>query len=260
MPAGRTSLVTLALVTAALPTTLASQATPTTVVVHVVAHDAKLIGSAVGGAHVTITNAETGEVLAQGLHSGGTGDTRQIMVEPRIRDSLVFTTDGAAAFRATIPLSQPTLVEVRAHGPLAYPEAAATAVTTVLLFPGQDVAGDGIVMDLHGYIVEITSPASQASPRTAKAGQRITVQARVRMLCSCPTGEGELWRAGTVLARFRQGDRVTDAVPLAYTGGGSLYAGELRVPQAGSWLLEVTAADPARANFGIGRTALIIRP
>ena len=247
-------------VTLALPgvaDTLPAQATETTVVVHVVAHDAKLIGSAVGGAHVTITNAETGEVLAQGLHTGGTGDTRRIMVEPRTRDSLVFTTDGAAGFRATIPLSDPTLVEVRAYGPLAYPEAAATAATTVLLIPGQDIAGDGIVLDLHGYIVEITSPAG---PGMARAGQRITVQARVRMLCSCPTGEGELWRAGTVLARFRQGDRVTDAVPLTYTGGGSLYAGELRVPQAGSWLLEVTATDPARANFGMGRAALIAQP
>lgn len=251
------STLTVTLALPGLPGVLPAQATPTTVVVHVVAHDAKLIGSAVGGAHVTITNAATGEVLAQGLHAGGTGDTRRIMVEPGIRDSLLFATDGAAGFTATIPLSEPTLVEVRAHGPLAYPEAAATAATTVLLIPGQDITGDGIVLELHGYIVEITGPPG---PRMARAGQRVAVQARVRMLCSCPTGEGELWRAGTVLARFRQGDRVTDPVPLTYTGGESLYGGELRVPRAGSWLLEVTAADPARANFGMGRSAFIAQP
>lgn len=236
---------------------LTAQAVPTTVVVHVVAHDAKLVGSAVGGAHITITNAATGEVLAQGIHTGGTGDTQGIMIEPRVRDSLIFDTEGAAVYRASIPLTEPTLVRIRAHGPLAYPEAAATASTTVLLIPGQHIAGDGVVLDLHGYIVEITSPQS---PRMARSGRRVTVQARVRMLCSCPTGEGELWRAGTVLARFRQGEEATAAVPLAGAGGGSLYAGELTVPAAGSWLLEVTAADPARANFGMARTTFIAQP
>jgi hypothetical protein len=80
------------------------------------------------------------------------------------------------------------------------------------------------------------------------------------MLCSCPTGDGELWRAGTVLARFRQGKEATTPVPMAWTGGGSLYAAELTVPAAGTWQLEVTAADPARANFGIARTLFIAQP
>ena len=38
----------------------------TWVIVHVIANDAKVIGSGVGGAFVRIKNLETGEVLAQG--------------------------------------------------------------------------------------------------------------------------------------------------------------------------------------------------
>ena len=51
------------------------QGIPTTVKVSVIAHDGKLMGSGVGGARVTIRDLDTGEVLADGLHEGGTGDT-----------------------------------------------------------------------------------------------------------------------------------------------------------------------------------------
>jgi len=55
------------------------------VIVHVTANDAKVIGSGVGGAFVRIKNLETGEVLAQGKHLGGTGETDRIMVRPHRR-------------------------------------------------------------------------------------------------------------------------------------------------------------------------------
>ena len=44
----------------------AARAEPTKIVVHVLAEGAKFIGSAVGGAQVTIRDARTGMLLAQG--------------------------------------------------------------------------------------------------------------------------------------------------------------------------------------------------
>ena len=100
---------TLALVLALIvPTPLAAQDTtvPTEIRVHVVSRDAKLIGTTVGGVWISIRDAASGRTLAEGLHTGGTGDTRRIMQTPRLRDSTLFTTDGAAHFSATIPLAQ----------------------------------------------------------------------------------------------------------------------------------------------------------
>ena len=69
---------------------------PTKILVRVVSKDAKVIGSGVGGALVRIKDLETGEVLAQGKHEGGTGDTDKIMVQPRKRGVPVYGTPGAA--------------------------------------------------------------------------------------------------------------------------------------------------------------------
>ena len=81
------------LITALLsPQLIEAQGIPTTVMVRVIAHDAKIIGSGVGGARVTIRDAQTGYTLASGLQVGGTGDTRSIMITPRERGATVYAT------------------------------------------------------------------------------------------------------------------------------------------------------------------------
>ena len=55
----------------------------TNVVVRVVGNHALALGDTVGGAEVTIRDAETGAVLASGLQTGSAGDLRSIMQTPR---------------------------------------------------------------------------------------------------------------------------------------------------------------------------------
>jgi hypothetical protein len=232
------------LLAALLPQALPAQ---TTVTVRVVAHDAKLIGSGVGGASVTIRNAVTGAVLAQGVQQGGTGDTRRIMAEPRARGAIVYDAEGAAGFTATIALDTPTVVEVAAEGPLNYPQAMRRASLTTLLVPGQDVTGDGIVLELHGFIVELLEP------QEARAAASLPVRARIRMVCGCPFTAGGMWDAGrmSVTARIYDGARAVREAPLAFTGEENVWAGT--IPAAGlptGARLVVIAADAGRANFG----------
>tara|TARA_R110002096_G_scaffold238867_3_gene430442 strand:- start:81 stop:371 length:291 start_codon:yes stop_codon:yes gene_type:complete len=61
------------------------QAVDTTIVVRVLAKDAKFIGTSMGGAEVIIRDANTQEILAEGVTAGGTGDTGLIMTMPRAR-------------------------------------------------------------------------------------------------------------------------------------------------------------------------------
>ncbi len=229
---------------ALLPQALPAQ---TTVTVRVVAHDAKIIGSAVGGATVIIRNAVTGEVLAQGAQQGSTGDTRRIVEEPRARGATVFDTQGAAGFTATVALDTPTVVEVVAEGPRDYPQAMQRASTTLLLIPGRDVTGDGIVLELHGFIVELLEP------REARAADSLPVRARIRMMCGCSFTAGGLWDAArmTVVARVYDGATLVREAPLAFTGEENVWAGTL--PAAGlptGARLVVIAEDAGRANFG----------
>jgi hypothetical protein len=225
---------------------------PTRVDVHVVARDAKLVGSAVGGAQVTIRDAESGEVLAEGVHEGGTGDTGLIM-GTRERNAHVFTTPGAAVYTAELALDAPRMVTVEATGPLDFPQARTTASTTLLVMPGEDVTGDGVVLELWGYIVEILgTPAASAS------GSELPVRARVRMLCSCPTQPGGLWDAPAVRARLTAPDgTVVAETALAYEGGNSTYGGSLAQPGTGEYELEVRAVSAETGNTG--RTSSAVR-
>jgi hypothetical protein len=66
----------LTVILAAWPISVTGQeALPTTVVVRAIAQDAKIIGSGVGGARITIRDARSGEVLASGVQEGGTGSS-----------------------------------------------------------------------------------------------------------------------------------------------------------------------------------------
>jgi hypothetical protein len=156
----------------------AHSAVATKVLVRVVSKDAKVIGSGVGGASVQIVNAETGEILAQGEQTGGTGDTDAIMARPRPRGKPVYGTNGAAYFLAEIPLDRPLKVEIRVKAPLAFPHALQSGSKTVLLIPGVDIKGEGIIVELDGLIVDIVHPAAG----TFETGKEVQVAADVRTL------------------------------------------------------------------------------
>lgn len=260
-----TALAAAAAACLASPPALAAQAggsaagaaEATEVVVRVVAHDAKLIGSGVGGARVTIRDASTGEVLAEGVQEGGTGSTEKIMEAARQRGDTVFDTPDAAAFRASLDLTQPTQVEITAEGPLGTPHAVQRATKSVLLVPGRDVTGEGIVLELHGFTVQVEAPPADAPLST---GDRIVVRATVEMLCGCPLTPGGMWDANRVDVRVRlvrDGEVVAER-PLRYAGLPSTFSGRIESPGPGSFDLVVLAAHAERGNFGLARRSISV--
>ena len=148
-------------------------------IVRVVARDAQVIGSEVGGALVRIKNLETGEILAEGKQEGGAGSTDRIMVQPHRRGETVYGTFGSAYFEAKIPLGRPTRVKIDAEAPLGYPQALQKGSKTLTLIPGKDVLGEGVVIELNGLIVNVLNPSSKES---LKRGTAVPVKAEVRML------------------------------------------------------------------------------
>ncbi len=227
-----------------------AEAEATRVTIRVVSRDAKIIGTGVGGALVRVTNAATGELLAEGKHAGATGDTKLIMSTPHIRGMSVYDTEGAAGYVAELPLTKPTVVNITASGPLGYPQAMQSASKQMLLLPGRHIEGDGILLELHGYIVEILSP----EPLTP-AGGAIAVRARVRMMCGCPITPGGMWNADIIefSVRLKRGEAVLTQAPLDFAGEASVFRGQLSVPAtaaSGDLSLEVLVSDPGNQNFG----------
>ncbi len=230
----------------------------TRVVVRAVAHDAKVIGSGVGGARITIRNTETGEVLARGLQEGGTGSTGTIMRKPHPRAGTIYGTEDAAGYEATLSLDSPTPVEIVAEGPLGTPHATQRASRTMLLVPGRDVTGEGVVLELYGFTVEMQRPSDGATP---VAGRPLTVRASVTMLCGCPIEPGGLWDADRidVSVRLVRDGRVVRDREMSFAGETNIFDGTITPPSAGSYELVVLASDAERANFGRVRTEISAR-
>jgi hypothetical protein len=233
----------------------AGRVVPTRVMVRAVSRDAKVIGTKVGGARITIREAATGRVLAEGVQTGETGSTEKIIVQPRRRGEPVYDAPGTAGFLATLELARPTVVEVTAEGPLGAPQAVQKVSKTMLLVPGEHVEGDGVVLEIHGLIV--THAAGAAPPA---AGRPFEVRATVTLTCGCPTEPNGLWDANRikVSARAVRGGKVVGETQLTYAGTASTYAGQLTLKDAGEYELEILASDVAAANFGVVRQKLTL--
>lgn len=230
---------------------------PTQVLVRVIAKDAKIIGSGVGGVHVTVRDLGSSRILAEGIQEGSTGSTDQIMGD-WVRGEPIFAADGAGSFLAELEVTEPTRVLIEARGPLGTPHAQQFASKSLLVIPGHDVVGEGIVLELNGFTVELQSPAEGRGA----VGTPFPVRARVTMLCGCPTEPGGRWDSDDYLLTARLVDgagRVVAESSLRYAGTTSEYEGSLRAPRAGDFELQVIASDAAKGNFGMAAQEMVVR-
>jgi hypothetical protein len=235
----------------------------TDIVIRVVAAGAMVLGDEVGGARITITDVETGRLLATGVQHGESGDQNQIMRTPRVMEEPRYTSRPSGSFHATLPLDKPTLVEIAAQGPLRYPAAMKRTSTTVLLMPGHDLTNDGIVLPLYGYIVQIETP-SPGQPLMAKDDVKLT--ASIRTLSGSvvrPHGDWDA-RKLSIHAEVLIGDRVIERLQMFYAGSQSLFEAPFFVPTPADApngiALRVIAADTAGANFGMGQAQYPVVP
>ncbi|MBL8042965.1 MAG: hypothetical protein JNL86_08625 [Nitrospira sp.] len=227
---------------------------PTTVLVRVVAHRSLVLGHEVGGARVTMTDVATGRLLASGSQQGEPGDQTQIMRTPHLMDEPLYSSRPAAAFSATLELTRPTLVEITAEGPLAYPHALQRASTTVLLIPGHDLTNDGIVLHLYGYLVQVEHP-KPGEPLIAK--EDVMLRASVRTLSGALVRPHSDWdsRKMHIYAELLVGDRIVERLQMFYSGEKSRFEAPFFVPISkdapDGITLRVIAADVATGNFGV---------
>ncbi|HEX6531589.1 MAG TPA: hypothetical protein VF019_03120 [Nitrospira sp.] len=235
----------------------------TKILVRVVAHGALVLGREVGGARVTITDLMTKQVLATGIQEGDAGDQNQIMRTPHLMEEPVYSAKPAAAFTTTLALQRPTLVEVSAEGPLAYPDAMRRTAMTVLLIPGQDLSGDGIVLHLNGYIVQIEHPKA-GEPLMAK--DDVNLKASVRTLSGTSVRPHGDWdsRKIRIYGELLIGGRIVERLQLFYSNDTGTFDAPFFVPldkEAPDGItLRVVAADTAAGNFSLGEAHYLVLP
>jgi len=234
-----------------------AMAEPTALTVRVLAADAKFIGTSMGGAKITVRDAQSGAVLAEGLTEGGTGDTARIMTTPHTR-GMALSTEGAASFSATLDISEPRLIEVIAEGPMKPQGTMGRASSTRWMIPGKPItAGDGWLLTLSGFAMEfLTAPIDQP----AKADAKLPVRVKMTLMCGCPVEPAGLWDADRyeVAAIVTRGGQPVGTFPLAFAGKTNEFEAMIPASEPGAYAIAVYAFDPASGNTGLTRTSFTL--
>lgn len=255
-------------------TAAAVAAEPTELTVRVISKGAKFIGTSMGGVRILVKDHHTGEILARGVTSGGTGDTQRVMDRPLARGQ-TRATEGAAKFHTTLDLDMPRRVTVVATGPLAQLQGMNTVTATQWVVPGEHITGGGgWVLEMPGLIVDVIAPAAHQVFEQEAKSERIEVTANVTMMCGCPIKPAPGRQAADseqddtaywppedfeVKAIVARNEEPFGEYELAYAGRPSLFTGDLEADEQGAYEVTVYAYQPENGNTGLGRTTFIVK-
>lgn len=232
------------------------KAQETSLMIRVQSRDAKFIGTSIGGAKVIVKDENSGEILAEGITTGSTGDTDIIMKRPKIRGERI-TNDSTAGFLAKLNIDQPVFVTVEALAPVNKKQARVRSSTQLWIIPGEDITGEGLVLEVPGLVVDILSPQTH---ETIDAEKEVQITANVVLMCGCPVTEGGIWDANKyeVMASISKDGKYLQKLPLKITKKPSTFTGNLKL-SSGNYEIIVYAIDPAEGNTGLDKTNIIIK-
>ena len=241
-----------------LLTSLCAQ--PTQLTVRAKAKDAKFIGTSVGGAKIVVRDALTGEILAQGLTEGSTGNTGLIMNTPRERYTQLAPAE-TAGFTTTLDLEEPRLLTIEAHVPYTSRQARVLTSTQVWLIPGKNITGDGVVLEIPGFIIDILAPQTHRFvPRAELSDGTTSVRANIVMMCGCTITDGGLWDGSKmeVEAIVKRNGKKQGTYPMQMAETANIFEGPVPIGEGGTYEFIVTAFDPRTGNTGVDKVNFVV--
>ena len=232
-----------------------AQKQETTIMIRAQAKDAKFIGSSIGGAKILVKNALTNEILAEGVTTGSTGNTKLIMNDPQERNKSI-TTSETAGFLATLNIEKPLFVTIEAFAPINKKQASVTSSTQLWIIPGKNITGDGVVLEIPGFIVDILSPQTHEK---LSSNTNIEIKANVVMMCGCPVTDNGMWDASKyqVNANISNSEGLVKELELKIGEKPSTFSGTIDL-KSGLYEILVYSFDPFTGNSGVDKTNIIV--
>jgi hypothetical protein len=251
----------------------------TKITVRVIARGGKFLGDDIGGALVTLRDAQTKELLAEGITSGGSGlnGAGGVMCVSLRRGEPLPVTE-ASEYTADLRLDRPKRIEVTAYGPMGARQSANKVSATQWVYPGKDVTGgDGFLLELPGLIVQILHPPTHYSPASLP---QLEIRANVAMMCGCPIDykrepstmicpelpdSEQPWLPNEfeVAAAVRGQTGAPFEIPLQFVNTPPAdtpgqFAGIWNAPPAGIYEITVYAYQKATGNTGVDLATVIV--
>ena len=232
-----------------------TNAQTTSIMVRAKAKDAKFIGTSIGGAKILVKDALTGEILDEGITSGSTGNTDKIMKQDWTRNENL-SDDKTAGFKANLDIKQPKFITVEAYAPTNKKQAEVLSSTQLWVIPGKDIKGDGLVLEIPGFVVDILSP--QTHERIAES-EKISLKANVVMMCGCPIEKDGIWDANQyeVKAVVTSSEGKSREITMVQKDKPSTFEANLDLTK-GLYEILIYAYDPVSGNTGVDKTNIIV--
>ncbi|WP_299779264.1 hypothetical protein [uncultured Formosa sp.] len=238
---------------------VSSFATDTKIIVRAKAKDAKFIGSSLGGAEVIIKNKMTNEILAQGKTEGLTGDTSLIMKTPLER-GMSITDDKTAKFMASIDINEPTFITIEVYSTINNEKERVSASTDMWLIPGKDIIGEGVIVEIPGFLLDILEPTPSLTLSLATIKKEpIKLKAKVVMMCGCPINKNGMWNSEhiEVKALIKLNNTLLKEVPLNFVVT-NIFEANLTLDKPGSYDVLIYAYDSTTGNTGVDTAQYVI--
>ncbi|MBO0330159.1 hypothetical protein [[Muricauda] lutisoli] len=235
-------------------------ATETKLMVRAKAKDAKFVGGSIGGAHVIVRNTLNGQILAEGETTGSTGNTDLIMRSPHERYTQL-SDEKTAGFLAIVDIDEPTFVQIEVVSPINKKNAQIHASTQIWLIPGKDILGDGVVVEIPGFVIDILKPNThQYIPLDAVPDSGLLIEANIVMMCGCPIQKDGLWDSNLmeVKAMVKKDGEAFKEVTLNNPEQNT-FKGNLEIEEAGYYQITVYAFNSKTGNTGVEKINYVIR-
>lgn len=247
------------LLTLTLLCNLAVYAVETKVMIRAKARDAKFIGSSLGGAYVIVRNKANQQILAEGKTTGSTGNTELIMKTPKTR-AISIADEKTAGFMAKIDIEEPTFVSIEVVSPYNLKQAQATVTTELWLIPGKHILGDGIVLEIPGFIIDILKPRTHQyiSLKDIK-DKPFQFQANVVMMCGCVIDKGGVWNSEDMEVKgiLKKDGKYLKEVKMSWIST-NLFEGSDFINTPGNYELILYAYDEKTGNTGIDKVNYVV--
>ena len=238
---------------------LTSMATQTKIIVRAKAKDAKFVGSSLGGAYVIIRNKTNNRILAEGKTSGSTGNTDLVMKIPIERGNSI-SDEQTAKFLASIDIDEPTFIRIEVISPFNNKQAQAEVSTELWLIPGKDILGDGIILEIPGFIIDILKPRTHHYISLSSIKNKpFEIKANIVMMCGCAINKGGIWDSENIEVKAilkKNGMHVKDIV-MSFTET-NLFEGNINLTSAGQYELIVYAYNVKSGNTGVDKVNYVI--
>jgi hypothetical protein len=235
-------------------------ATETRVIVRAKAKDAKFIGSSIGGAYVIIRNELNKEILTEGLTEGGTGNTNLIMKEPKLRNTQL-ADDNTAGFLASIDIDEPTFVEIEVFSPKGHKQSQIKVSTQLWLIPGKHILGDGVMLEIPGFIIDILEPRThQFIEMNSLENGKLKLEANIVMMCGCTISKDGIWDSEKMEVKAiikKDGKNISEK--LMQLVSANLFDTEIEIQDSGNYEIIVYAYSEATGNTGVDNINFIIQ-